>query len=112
MTGRLANASNAAIVAASKRPLPVKCIWGEVMADARREYEMTVEQHAKLLEACRPQMYLVANGTEPDVQGSILRAWDVLGAEMGFIGNTARPIPGKSDLFFTAAPTNASGEGR
>ncbi len=70
----------------------------------RKEFEMTVAQHNALLDACRPQMYLVANGTEPDVQGTIMRAWDRLGAEMGFIGKTARAIPNKSELFFTAEP--------
>lgn len=69
----------------------------------RQEYLMTEAQHAALMSACEPQMYLVANGTEPDVQGAILRAWDRLGDEMGFVGKTARRIPSKSDLHFTAA---------
>jgi len=68
----------------------------------RQEYVMTEEQHAALMKACEPQMYLVANGTEPDVQGAILRAWDRLGEELGFDGKTARPIPNKSDRHFTA----------
>lgn len=70
----------------------------------RKEFEMSVAQHAKLMESCRPQMYLVANGTEPDMQGAIMRAWDALGVEMDFVGKTARPLPNKSDLFFTAEP--------
>jgi hypothetical protein len=68
----------------------------------RKDFEMSAAQFAKLMEACKPQMYLVANGTEPDVRGTILRAWDALGDEMGFVGSTALPIPGKSHHFFTA----------
>lgn len=69
---------------------------------AIKEFQMTQVQYDKLIEACRPQMYLVATGTEPDVRGTILRAWDALGDEMGFVGETAMPIDGKSGCFFTA----------
>lgn len=68
----------------------------------RKEFEMSEVQHATLLKACEPQMYLVANGTEPDLRGTIMRAWGDLGAELGFVGSTARQIPGKSDRYFTA----------
>lgn len=79
--------------------------WMMEMNTVRKEFELTEAQHATLLEACRPQMYLVANGMEPDVVGSALRAWDALGAELGFVGDTVRPVSGKSDYFFTATST-------
>ncbi len=68
----------------------------------RKEYEMTPAQLDKLLEACKPVPYLVANGTEPaSPQENANRAWQALGEELGFDHMTVRPN-GKGDRFFTA----------
>jgi hypothetical protein len=68
----------------------------------RREYEMTQEQLDKLLEACRPTMYIVANGVGPrSPQENANDAWARLGDEMGFQYMTVEPTS-KGDRFFTA----------
>lgn len=68
-----------------------------------KEYEMTEAQEAALLEACKPVPYLVAGGMEPrSPRDNAIDAWRALGKEMGFVWDTAEPIPGKGRRFFTA----------
>jgi len=68
----------------------------------RKEYEMTQAQLDKIMKACEPVPYLVANGTEPlSIQDSVNQAWEALGNEMGFDYMTVRPN-GKGQRFFTA----------
>ena len=50
----------------------------------RKEYEMTAEQEANLLEACRPVPYMVIGGVVPrSPQKNANDAWCALGREIG-----------------------------
>lgn len=70
---------------------------------------MTDEQYERLLDACKPVPYIVANGTEPrSPQENANDAWADLGRELGFKHMTVQPVQGKSDRFFTAEPTDAA----
>ena len=72
---------------------------------AKREFKMTPEQLEKLLISCTPvPMIMLQCGNPPSQQETANRAWDALGKEMGFVGSTATPVPGKSDLYFYAEP--------
>ena len=69
----------------------------------RREYTMTDKQLKALLDACRPVPYMVVGGIEPpSQQENANRAWQALGAEMGFQWDTVEPVQGKSAKTFTA----------
>ncbi len=74
---------------------------------ARREYELTDEQVAKLLDASKPVPAMWSSqgqylfGTPQD---NALRAWQALSEELGFDYMTAQPVPGKPQKFFTAEP--------
>lgn len=73
------------------------------------EYEMTQADFEELMEACQPVPYIVVGGIGPTSPRENARAaWIRLGQKMGFDGITARPSPGKSELFFLAVPTPAS----
>lgn len=73
---------------------------------ARREYEMSEEQHKVLLDACKPVPYMVFGGMEPtSPQENANRAWQRLGEEMGFDSRTVEPVSGKGSRFFTAVPS-------
>lgn len=72
---------------------------------ARREYEMTDEQHKRLLEACRPTPVMYLSGGQSmfrSPEENANDAWAALGRELGFDGMSVRPVPNKSDRFFTA----------
>lgn len=69
----------------------------------KREFEMTDEQHARLMAACKPVPYMIMGGMAPrSVQENANDAWAALGREMGFEPMTVQPVSGKSDRFFTA----------
>ncbi len=69
----------------------------------RTEFEMSEDQLKELLDSCKPVMYLVAGGMEPrSPQQNANDAWDALGKEMGFDGETVEPLQGKGNRFFTA----------
>ena len=69
----------------------------------RKEFEMTDEQHKKLLDACKPVPYMVFGGIEPrSPQENANDAWRELGRELGFDAMTVRPVAGKDTKFFTA----------
>lgn len=71
----------------------------------RKEFEMTAEQEAKLLEACKPVPYMVIGGMEPrSPQENANDAWRGLGREMGFDGMSVEPSH-KGQRFFTAEVT-------
>lgn len=71
----------------------------------RREFEMTPEQHERLLDACKATPYMVFGGMPPpSTQENANRAWEALGIELGFEGSTARPVPSKGIRFFSAEP--------
>ena len=72
----------------------------------RREYEMTEDELAKLLDSCRPvPMIMLQCGTPPSPQENANRAWSVLVDKLGFNYKTVEPVPGKGQRFFTAEPT-------
>jgi hypothetical protein len=72
----------------------------------RVEYEMTKEDLAAILEACRPTPVIMVGGhTGPTPQDNANCAWAVLGKKMGFDYTTVRPIEGKGQRFFTAVPS-------
>lgn len=51
----------------------------------------------------KPVHAMLIGGTLPSSQQENANdAWEQLGREMGFVGMTARPVPGASDLVFTA----------
>ena len=77
----------------------------------RREYQMTDEQHARLMEACKPVVMIALQCGEPSSPyESAMRVWRALGTEMGFDWATVRPVIGKSDHYFTAKPVPAAME--
>lgn len=71
----------------------------------RTNYEMTVEDLNKILEACKPvPAILLQCGNPPSPQESVNAAWEELGKRMGFDHMTVQPT-GYGDRFFTAVPS-------
>ena len=71
----------------------------------RTVYEMTKEDLAELLEACKPVPYIVVGTYAPQSpQYRANDAWARLGKKMEFDSTTVQPISGKSQRFFTAIP--------
>ena len=71
----------------------------------RREYEMTEDDLAALINASKPVPYIVVGGVEPmSPQENANRAWAELGRRMGFKSMTVRPVESKGQRFFTAEP--------
>ena len=71
----------------------------------RKEFEMTDEQHEKLLDACKPTRAMWLSGGRPmgpTQQENANAAWSALGDDMGFKHMTVRPVSGKSTKHFTA----------
>jgi len=67
-----------------------------------KEFEMSKEQLATLMEACQPVPLIAIHcGQVKSVQERVNGAWGALGKEMGFISSTVRPC-GKGDRIFTA----------
>lgn len=68
------------------------------------EFEMTAEQHARLLDACRPTPAMWLSGGVPisrSPQENANDAWRVLGDELGFDWKTVTPSP-RGERFFEA----------
>jgi hypothetical protein len=79
---------------------------------ARTEYEMSEDELAAILEACRPVPVMMIGGTVgPSQQENANRAWAALGEKMGFDPMTVCPATGKGQRFFTAVP-NETAEAR
>lgn len=73
----------------------------------RREFEMSEEQLARLLEASKPVPYLVIGGVPPaSPQQNANAAWQALGRELGFDWTTVRPLSGRGQRAFTAEATS------
>jgi len=69
----------------------------------RREFEMSEEDHDKIMDACKPVPLILIGGVEPrSAQENANSAWDRLGERMGFVGETVEGVEGKSTRFFTA----------
>ena len=70
-----------------------------------KTFVMTKAQYEKLLEACKPVIYIKVGSYEPSSpQQNANAAWRALGSEMGFKWDTA--VPGASDKEFKAEPIN------
>ena len=68
----------------------------------RHEYEMSEEQFAAILDACKPVVCIkVGNYSPATPQENANAAWAELGKQMGFLSLTVKPIPGH-DRRFTA----------
>jgi hypothetical protein len=79
-------------------------------ATKRREFEMTQEQYDRPLDASKPTPVMYLSGGRSmfsTPQENANRAWQALGAELGFDGSTAHPVAGKGDRFFTAEVTDS-----
>lgn len=71
----------------------------------RMRFEMSAEQHERLLDACRPTPYIIVGGMAPrSPQENANAAWRSLSAEMGFDFRTVRPDP-EGTRFFSAVPS-------
>jgi hypothetical protein len=80
----------------------------------RTNYEMSEQDLAELLEACKPTPVMFLSGGQRmggSPQENANDAWSSLGTKMGFDHMTVRPIDGKSQRFFTAVPAE-TGEQR
>jgi hypothetical protein len=68
----------------------------------RKEFEMTEEQLAKLMEASKPVAMIALNcGSPSSPQENANRAWAKLGKERGFLSMTVEPHS-KGYRFFSA----------
>ena len=69
----------------------------------RQEFEMTDEELREILDASQPVPYLIIGGHAPESpQECANRAWQRLGEKRGFIWDSAQPVSGKGQRFFTA----------
>lgn len=76
---------------------------------SRQTFEMSEEQLATLLDACKPTPVMFLSGGEPihnTPQQNANAAWKSLGEQMGFKSATVQPISGKGDRFFSAYPVD------
>ena len=74
---------------------------------ARRDYEMTEADLAKLLDAMKPVPYMIVGGMAPrSQQENANAAWAELGLRMGFEPMSVRPN-GRGNRFFSAEPARA-----
>ncbi len=72
----------------------------------RKNFEMTVVQLEKLLEASKPVPYMIFGGREPSSpQENANRAWGELGKEMGFDPMTVKPFGNGNQRMFSAETT-------
>lgn len=79
----------------------------------KREYEMSEEDLAGILKACRPVPYIAPGGVPPrSPQENANDAWRELGGRMGFDHMTVQPVPGKGERFFAATPMEERDESR
>ncbi len=69
----------------------------------RKEFEMTDEDLADLLAACKPvPMIALQCGAPSSGQERANAAWGELGKKMGFSHMTVQPVSGKGGKFFSA----------
>ncbi len=70
----------------------------------RREYEMSEEQFAALLDASAPVVCIkIGNSWPRTPQENANAAWAQLGKQMGFLSLTVKPIPGYKRRFTAEA---------
>ncbi len=78
----------------------------------RKEFELSDDQLAKLMDACKPTPVMFLSGGMPmhnSPQENANAAWSRLGEEMGFDSMTVRPVAGKGTKFFTATLSPCKG---
>lgn len=69
---------------------------------SRRQYEMSVDDLARIIEASKPVPYLVFGGMPPrSQQENANAAWRELGARLGFDAMSVQPV-GSDPRNFTA----------
>ena len=74
----------------------------------QKEFEMSDEDLAALLDASKPTPAMFLSGGEPmcgTPQENANRAWGRLAEKMGFKQMTVQPVSGKGQKFFTAEVT-------
>lgn len=74
---------------------------------ALQEFEMSEEDLATLMDACKPTPAMWGSGGVPlfsTPQENANNAWARLGEKLGFRSMTVRPISGKDQRFFIAEP--------
>jgi hypothetical protein len=71
-------------------------------AGQRAQFEMTEAHLERLLAAMQPVPYMVIGGIPRSVQENANDAWKALGDELGFVWDTAAPVPGKNQRVFSA----------
>lgn len=72
-----------------------------------REYQLTQEQHERLMNASKPTPAMFFAGGQSmfsSATENAEREWQRLGRELKFKWWTVKPVRGKSDYFFTATP--------
>lgn len=73
-----------------------------------REFEMSEDDLAQILDACKPTPGMFLSGGQPMAgtpQENANRAWRRLGEKLGFDYMTVQPVPSKGQRFFVAEPT-------
>lgn len=76
---------------------------------SRTNYEMTKDDHAALLDACKSTPVMLIGGTTSRTpQENANAAWHRLGEKMGFNYMTVQPDPARGERFFTAIPLESS----
>ncbi len=69
----------------------------------RTEFKLTPEQKEKLLDASEPTPVMkIGNCIIPGPQENANCAWQDLADELGFVWHSVKPVPGKSDTYFSA----------
>ena len=71
----------------------------------RQQFEMTAEEFAAILEACKPTPVMFLSGGRPmfpSPQENANAAWQRLAEKRGFVWDTVEPQPDKGQRFFTA----------
>lgn len=75
----------------------------------RYQYEMSEQELADILEACKPVPAIFLSGGRPmfgTTQENANRAWAALGKKMGFDAMSVRPVYADNPRVFTAIATN------
>lgn len=70
-----------------------------------KEFQLSEEDLAELLAACKPTPVMFLSGGTPmygTPQENANRAWAKLGIKYGFKPMTVQPVPGKGNAFFRA----------
>lgn len=76
----------------------------------RREFEMSDAQLERIRAASKPVPAMFLSGGQPmfgTPQENANSAWRAVAAELGFIWDTARPVPGKGERFVSAEAVDA-----